>query len=299
MSGPEVSVVIPAYNYGRFLTAAVHSAREQVGTEMEIIVVDDGSTDDTEDVVRRLEGPVRYVKQRNAGPAAARNCGVALARGEFVAFLDADDYWLAGKMQRQLDVLRMHAEIGVCHSAFEVVEDTTLRRRPGRYWGTSGIHPTLDELLLDFCVNMSTVVVRRSLLERVGGFDARLGSSGEDWNLWIRLALSDVRFYYVNETLVVTRHHGENVHVRKDPELQRRHTESMVRSLEREYRDQVPAWWLERMPSLLHFFYARACFERGEVLGFVRHLVGSVWASPVFGVKLFGRKVVRRWSNGG
>src|SRR5262245_39908172 len=102
---PNVSVVIPSYNSAAYLPAAIDSVLAQTARDLEVIVVDDGSTDDTPDVVARYGPPVRGIRQANAGVAAARNRGIAEARGRYIAFLDADDTWEPVKLERQLGEL--------------------------------------------------------------------------------------------------------------------------------------------------------------------------------------------------
>ena len=110
----EISVVIPAYNHGRFLREAIDSVLAQTYAPLEIIVVDDGSTDDTEQIVRSYGDRVRYIRQQNAGVGAARNNGIANARGEYVAFLDSDDLWLPEKLAVQVEYMRRHPECAAC-----------------------------------------------------------------------------------------------------------------------------------------------------------------------------------------
>src|SRR5271156_2034659 len=102
MSRPAVSVIIPTYNYGRFVTEAVDSVLAQSYTDHEVIVVDDGSVDDTPERMQPYAERVRYLRQPNQGPSAARNNGIEAARGEYVAFLDADDLWHPRKLEAQL-----------------------------------------------------------------------------------------------------------------------------------------------------------------------------------------------------
>jgi len=183
---PTVSVVIPAYNSAHFLPKAIASVRAQQWPGLELIVVDDGSTDDTEAVVRELSRgeDVRFLRQENAGAESARNKGIATARGEWIAFLDADDVWLPGKLEAQFVELEKRA-----NAAFSYT-DETLRFESGKErdvkCGKDG-RPLLLQLLGGNLFATPTVIVRRDCLQEVGLFDARL-RTGEDWDLWIRLA---------------------------------------------------------------------------------------------------------------
>jgi len=183
---PRVSVVIPAYNAERFLAQAVGSVLGQTYRDLEVIVIDDGSTDATSSVVDSYAGRIRYQRQANAGVSAARNAGFRLAAGEFVAFLDADDLWEPTKLERQIALLDTRPGNGLCFSAFHRV-DGNLR--------VIQTVPAVDypdfcqALLLHSCVvTMPTVVMRSELFAASGGFDVRL-SQCADWDLWLRLSL--------------------------------------------------------------------------------------------------------------
>src|SRR5215831_9468158 len=113
---PIVSVVIPTYNNARFLPEALDSLLGQTYRDFELIVVDDGSTDDTLEVLKPYRHLIRYVRKENGGPASARNLGIRHASGELIAFQDADDIWLPDKLQLQVDYLREHPEVGLVFS---------------------------------------------------------------------------------------------------------------------------------------------------------------------------------------
>jgi glycosyltransferase involved in cell wall biosynthesis len=204
----QVSVIIPTYNSAGYLTDAVDSVFEQTFNDVELLVIDDGSTDNTEAVMRRYGSQVRYIRQSNGGVAAARNRGIVESRGRWIAFLDADDTWLAGKLERQLAALADSAEGRACYSAFALV-DTQLAplgvNRSERH-GTA-----LEDLLLRGNVigTPSTVVCDRALFDLAGGFDTTL-SQCADWDMWIRLA-AFTDFIYVDEPLAKYRQHPNNM----------------------------------------------------------------------------------------
>jgi glycosyltransferase involved in cell wall biosynthesis len=198
-SVPKVSVVITCYNYGQYIRAAIESVLDQTWQDFEIIVIDDGSTDDTPQVMAEYHGheTIRYLRQENQGQPKAKNRGIAESRGEFVAFLDADDVWLPEKLALQLQLFNEPA-VGVGYTRRywidpdgQVIQgnERTLRR------GT-----ILNYILIDNFICFSSSMVRRELLEATGGFDETL-PMGIDYDLWIRLA-AKCGFDYVNQPLI-------------------------------------------------------------------------------------------------
>jgi len=198
MSGRQVSVVIPTFNRAAFLRAAVASVRAQTRPCAEIVIVDDGSTDDTAQVSQSLGPDVRYFKQANAGPAAARNRGLREATGDWVAFLDTDDRWLPDKLALQIGVIERHPSVAlVC--ADMAIEDETGTRLVDSNFALRGLQdflagldgrpvPGAPALMLKVnFINTSTVLARRDVLIEMNGFDPRL-RYGEDLELWLRIA---------------------------------------------------------------------------------------------------------------
>lgn len=197
-ASPSVSVVIPTYNRARFIGAAVASIRAQTYPCHEIVIVDDGSRDDTAAVVAALGDGIRYIGQDNAGPSAARNRGIQEARGDLVAFLDTDDRWLPDKLMLQVQAMQRDPAIAlVC--ADMAIEDGEGQRLVDSNFAKRGMLPMFERLggaaipnaprlLLQVnFVNTSTVLARRELLQSLGGFDRRL-RYGEDLELWLRIA---------------------------------------------------------------------------------------------------------------
>ncbi|MDY0747266.1 glycosyltransferase [Paucibacter sp. R3-3] len=193
---PRVSVVIPCFNATRYIAATVRSVLAQTGVELEVIVVDDGSTDDSAACVAREFPQVRLIRRTNAGVAAARNAGIAAATGDWVAFCDADDIWLPGKLTAQFEVIAASRGCRMSYTAWyvwtsaEPEPDPALLReievetdQSAKWTGATGwLYP---ELLLDCVVWTSTVLMQRSLLDEVGVFDPDL-RIGEDYDLWLR-----------------------------------------------------------------------------------------------------------------
>jgi len=212
---PAVSVVIPAYNQDRFLGTAIRSVLEQTLPPDEVIVVDDGSTDGTGDVLAAFGDSVVVVGQVNSGVSAARNAGVARASGSLIAFLDADDVWVPAKLERQVDRFRRDPDLGLVHTGVQHIDEG------GAVTGANvdGLDGWVSRemLLLRRPVVLeagSTAVVPRRVFEALGGFDTRL-STAADWDLSYRISRRH-RVGFVPDVLVSYRHHGENMHSNVD-----------------------------------------------------------------------------------
>jgi glycosyltransferase involved in cell wall biosynthesis len=205
---PTVSVVIPTYNAAELLPEAVESVLEQTYEDFEIIVVDDGSTDETPDVMGTYTEDVRYIRKENGGSASARNRGIREARGEYVAFLDADDRWRSTKLEVQMREHAANPALAWSYSEAHLVDHETgevlfrkSQTRP-RYGGD-----ILRKLLRGNFVTPSTVLVERSVFDDVGTFDeSSLHRISEDWDLWLRIAARHP-IRYIEEPLVEMRQH--------------------------------------------------------------------------------------------
>jgi glycosyltransferase involved in cell wall biosynthesis len=205
---------MPAFNAAAFIAEAVESVLAQEFDSWELLIADDGSTDRTLDVAQAFSDPrIQVLPGLHTGlPAAARNRALGMARGEFVALLDADDAWHPSKLARQLDVLAARLDAGAVHTNAVVLGD--------RYWPpkSSGMvrdWPDFQALLRTNCLLNSSVLLRHSLLERHGGFDEDSVLRGtEDYELWLRLA-PHTRFVYLDEPLITYRDHANGVSKRR------------------------------------------------------------------------------------
>jgi glycosyltransferase involved in cell wall biosynthesis len=207
---PVISAIIATYNRAALVTQAVESVLTQAYRPLEVIVVDDGSTDDTARALARYGDAVRYVYQENRGPAAARNRGIAEASGEVFAFLDADDLWHPEKLRKQWEVLAANPQAGLVHTDVDYWDElrkTKYRRTGPRPDGQGACYP---RFFWRNPVTLSTVLLRRSCLQQVGGFDEAIRRpSTEDYDLWFRIA-RHFPFAYLDEPLVTYRLHGSN-----------------------------------------------------------------------------------------
>ena len=208
---PMVSVIIPAYNCADIIKDAIDSVLAQTLTDYEIIVVDDGSSDDIERVVHSFDFPIKFIKQDNGGAAVARNTGMKAASGKYIAYLDSDDIWLAGKLKSQIDFLENNSDIGiVCSDGYRWTppEEPEAGELLSYLRGRLPLRPTLDFMFKMHLINTSSVVFRRELVDVVGFMNKSL-KHGQDFEYYMRLA-SKKPWAYLNIPLMAYRVHSKN-----------------------------------------------------------------------------------------
>lgn len=221
-SQPFVSVVVPAYNVRHHIGEAIRSVQVQNFAELEIIVVDDGSKDNTGDFVAHEFPEVRLFRKLNGGAATARNMGMQAARGEYVAFLDADDVWLPGKLNAQIDYMESRPDVDLVCGGFSF----WTAGEDGEFPDPNSLFPPVvhaaaepeksgwiyHKLLLGNFVWTSTVVMRRSLMERLGEYDIRL-RLGQDYDYWLR-ASRETEIHRLDAVMALYRRHAESATAR-------------------------------------------------------------------------------------
>ena len=195
------SVIIPTFNRAAFLREAMDSVLAQTAEVFELIVIDDGSTDHTAELVAEYGNRVRYCFQPNAGASAARNLGIRHAAGKFISFLDSDDLWLPRKLERQLEWMAAHPHLLLCYT-----DEIWIRR--GVRVNQKNIHAKSGGWIYPLClprciISPSSVIMRRELFDTVGLFDEQLPVC-EDYDLWLRVA-SRFEVGFIPEPLIVKR----------------------------------------------------------------------------------------------
>lgn len=213
MTAPLVSVVVPVYNGEKYLRAALDSALVQTYPALEIIAVDDGSTDSSPEILASYGSRLTMIRQQNAGVASARNAAIGASSSEFIAFLDQDDWWISEKkIEKQVASFQSYAKLGLVHTGVQVYSESA----------SSFIDPPMpvhlspmlqgycyQQLLFDNAVYNSSVMIRRSVLSATGLFDLNMSrNTVQDYDLWLRLA-RHYPFGYIAEPLTVLRLHGE------------------------------------------------------------------------------------------
>ena len=205
---PRVSVIIPAYNCDRYIAQAIESILQQESCSYEILVIDDGSTDRTQEVIEPYRDRIRCVFQENQGVAAARNQGIETARAELIAFLDADDYFLPGKLASQAAIFAKRQDVGIVHSGWQRVDATGKKLLDVCPW------QDIPELNLATWLRWkpvlpSAMMFRREWLQYVGGFDPRFPPA-EDTNLVLKLALNGCKTAWLRQITVCYRQHEDS-----------------------------------------------------------------------------------------
>lgn len=204
-NNPFVSIIIPTFNSERYVRECLESVFAQTFRDYEVIVVDDGSTDQTVSILQGLGERIRLVARENRGPAAARNEGIRLARGKWVAFLDSDDLWLPHKLQVQAQVARDHPEYGLITteaSSFDEAGIREERMKASLYEIRNG--RVAEHLLFGNWVQTSGVMIRRECFEKVGYFHEERGLRGTDWIMWMQIA-AEYPIYFIAEPLAKVR----------------------------------------------------------------------------------------------
>lgn len=260
---PKVSVIVPTYNYADFLPEALRSVLAQTFTDYEVIIVDDGSTDSTSQVIKPFlaDTRVRYIYQRNKGQSAARNTGIRHATGEFVAFLDADDIWLPEKLEKQVPLFDLNGTIALVYCKGEYI-DLTGRPLPDLEWPLNADATYKDYLYANWIGTPSAVIVKKRIFDTVGFFDENLKGL-EDMDMWLRI-LRHHKSTYADEVLVKMRRHIKSMQAGKMIDLAKR---------EREYLSHLDRS-LKRFPEL-EMYKKEASWRIYEGLIFTAYVYGK------------------------
>ena len=253
---PTVAVIIPTYNRAALLIEALNSVLAQTFQDFEVIIVDDGSTDDTADRLKPFltDSRVRYVRQINGGPARARNYGIREAHGEFIALLDSDDLWLPTKLEKQVALLRANPEIGLVYSDVTWIDANAQPMQPQPAKAQRRFPTYYEDLMFENVIwgSDSTVMVRSELLKSQPLYDPELPTL-EDQDLWLRLSVH-TEFWNLDESLVNLRVHGSNL--QHDPDAM---AAGRLRFLHKLQQD-TPQAYRHHLPDVEYVLYRRTVF---------------------------------------
>ncbi|PAU81201.1 glycosyl transferase [Halovibrio salipaludis] len=247
---PRVSVITPTYNRADFIGEAVQSVMDQDYTDFELLIVDDGSTDNTREVLQPWlqDERVHYIQQANQGQSHARNRAIEQARGEFICFLDSDNAWVPGKLSMQVALLDEHPEVDVVYGDNIFINEAgaeTSRQNMKRYSGFIAF-----QMLKDNCVAMNTTMARRRCFDEMGGMSGKRRVA-DDYDLWLRFS-ARYRFHYMPEYLAYYRVMEQQISSDKTARFET--NEAIIRDFRDQFPDVLPR---KRFDEAFAFFYTR------------------------------------------
>lgn len=256
-----VSVIIPVYNGEKYIRNAINSVLNQTYRNFEIVVADDGSIDNTVEILKEYGDKIRWKSQENKGPASAKKFGTSMAKGEYLTYLDSDDMFLPDKLKQQVDYLDKHPEVGLVYPGYYQVDEK------GEIVKLISCNKKKALLIQQNYVPTSGVMCRKACIDVLGGFDENLGSN-YDWDMWLRIS-EKYPIHCIPKPLFKYRVHGENI--------------SLTRPNRLDYERKVKILLLEKAyerrgkPSWLKFKIMRARIERK---------IGKIW--PLSNERLSG-----------
>jgi glycosyltransferase involved in cell wall biosynthesis len=217
LSSTKISVIIPTYNRSHLIKDAVESVLSQTYQDFELIIIDDGSTDNTREVLAEYGERLQYIYQENQGRSAARNHGINLAKGEYIAFLDSDDVWFPDKLARQVPILESAPDNVVLVHGYKCIVDKNLQPIPGwelklrkLYTLAERGEETYENYLHSNCIFTSTILARKAAIIEISGYDTST-QGVEDLDFYLRLLLLNYNFAFISEPpLIKYRWHGDN-----------------------------------------------------------------------------------------
>ena len=267
-----VSVIVPSYNRAESLKRCLDSLVLQVYKNFEVLVCDDGSTDDTGQVVKSFQDTllIRYFWSENfGGPARPRNIGIANALGCYIAFLDSDDWWEPKKLQNSVEALEAGADL-VYHDLYIIRDGKDLVKSRRKMLTQKLSSPVFDNLLLNGnAINCSSVVVRRNLMKKIGGFsEDRQLIAAEDYDAWLRLARHTERFVRIKDCLGYYSWGGDNLSSNEK-------TETCVNRILNLYADEIHS-----TPGWIYYSLARVNFGKSQYLKGLLYFVNGIQKKP-------------------
>ena len=260
MVSPLVSIIIPSYNRASLLLEAIDSVFNQTFEDFELIIIDDGSTDETAATLKKISRPFLYRFQENQGVSSARNHGLLLTQGKWIAFLDSDDLWLPKKLETQLEFFSQNPAALICQT-----EEIWIRN--GRRVNPQKKHQKFSGDIFDpslkLClVSPSAVMIERELFDRVGCFDESLPAC-EDYDLWLRIS-SQFPIYLIENPLVVKRGGHQDQLSRTTPALDRFRIQALTKLLNsRQLNSCQYALAFQELETKCRI-YGQGCLKRGK-----------------------------------
>jgi glycosyltransferase involved in cell wall biosynthesis len=296
---PHISVVIPAYNAQRTLQETVCSVQDQTFLDIEIIIINDGSTDKTWSLIQSLTDPrIKAFSYENGGVSVARNRGIDHATGEFIAFLDADDLWTSNKLESQIEAINVNPETDVAYSWTSYFHESKEKSYPGNPMYFQG--DVYAELLKwNFLASGSNPLIRRRAIEDIGGFDPTLPPC-EDWDFYLRLA-AKYKFVVVLEHQVVYRQSSTSATASKFDFIEKQCLEVLEKNYQRapekyQYLKCQSLAWIYQYCTQLHL-------QNATSMGSMKMATQKLWKAVRLNPKILSegygqsllRWLIKRW----
>ena len=258
----EASVIIPTHNRKGFLGEAIRSVLNQTYRDFELIVIDDGSTDKSDEVIKEFEGKIIYKYQKNKGASSARNAGVKLSKGQYISFLDSDDLWDKEKLMEQIEFFKEHPEAKICYTD-EIWIRYGVRVNPMKK------HQKYSGWIFDKClplciISISSVMMKRELFDEVGLFDEDLPAC-EDYDMWLRIS-ARYPVYFIEKKLITKRGGHSDQLSRRIKNLDRFRIRALEKILSSGILNEEMYWCALKELEQKCKIYANGCFKRGKAV---------------------------------
>jgi len=280
---PKVSVVIPTYNYGKYIEKAIDSVLAQTYKDFEIIVVDDGSTDNTREIIEtKYEDKVRYFYQENKGAPAARNRGIEKSKGEYLVFLDADDYLAPSSLEDRVSILECDGDFAWVYSKWQYVDtngnvqNKAFCKAPFAFRKKLRGH-VFREMLCGTLINTSAVLIRKSSVIEVGGFDECL-TAFQDYDLWLRVSLRH-NVEYVDKVLAYVGLHEGSISSTQPAYPARAIINRKIEEKYGDYLKDLGGTW-RKIKAAEHNYWGSLFLGKGELNQALRHFKSSINQYP-------------------
>ena len=287
MTTPKVSVVIPTYNRARYICRAINSVLSQTFTDYEIIIVDDGSTDNTKKILAQYGNRIVYLAQSNQGISASRNRGIAVARGKYIAFLDSDDEWLPEKLAIQVDMLEKNEKLGLVCSRMLILDGDGKQRGYKPEERTGKNFKELIEIGGD--LPTSTVITRKDCFDKMGVFDEALPPM-EDFEMWVRIA-SKYDIYMLPEKVLAYYYHHDD-QITKDMTLVYEATIKLDKKFISLFRhlDDFPIKTVHKRMAANEYVLSRIYYQKRRFHDAFRTLCDAIYRCPAIGMVFVKKK---------
>ena len=282
---PKVSVVTPAYNAENTIAESIQSVINQTFSDFDMIIIDDGSTDRTAEIIKSIEDSrIRYIYQDNAERAAARNLGIQNAKGRYIAFLDADDFWVEDKLEKQITLFRKNPELGLVYSDLYLFDDQS-KEIITKYSNIRKLYKgrvALREMLTENFIQSPTPIVRREVFEQVGNFDVCLVPR-EDIEMWVRI-VARYPIDYVNKPLAMYRIHKNSTTWKNKPELLFDRTIKMLDKIHNlNYVNEIISpMEMQKYRARVFYDYSLAMMSHSNYYSAIRNFWESINKYPYF-----------------